>query len=254
MKDEIVDDLIQRVLDGEGTPEEARRLQARLASDPEVRERHAQLKQLFDSLAAVRVEDAPAGLHASIMRAVRTSTPVAAAPATVRSTRRPFDFARLFLPVAAGFVAGALGWAALGGSLGPAAPPATVSGAMADLSQPTPLLSLGQADHGVVVSAARADKGSTLLELQSAGTPVQLWLLSDGQAVSLVAEPSNGATAIAGAEGVLAMELAPKSLLRVRCVPAKGAQSVRVTAKLADGSVAEGVLRLEWLPWARRGR
>ncbi len=254
MTDEIVDDLIQRVLDGEGTPEEARRLQARLASDPEVRERHAELKQVFDSLASVRVEDAPAGLHASIMRAVRTSAPAVAPVQTVRATRRPFDFARLLLPVAAGFVAGALGWAALGGSLGPAAPPATVSGAMADLSQPTPLLSLGQADQGVLVSAARSDKGATLLELQTGGKPVQLWLLSEDQAVSLVAEPSNGATAIAGAEGVLAMEIAPKSLLRVRCVPAKGAQSVRVTAKLADGSVAEGVLRLEWLPWAKRSK
>lgn len=254
MTDEIVDDLIQRVLDGEGTPEEARRLQARLASDPEVRERHAELKQVFDSLASVRVEEAPAGLHASIMRAVRTSATAALPAPAVRAPRRPLDLARLLLPVAAGFIAGALGWAALGGSLGPAAPPAIVGGTMADLSQPTPLLSLGQTESGVTISAARADKGATLLELQSGAKPVQLWLLSDDQGVGLTAEPSNGATAIAGAEGVLALELAPKSLLRVRCVPAKGTQSVRVTAKLADGSVSEGVLRLEWLPWAKRGK
>lgn len=73
MTDEILDDLIQRVLDGEGTPEETRRLEARLASDPVVRERHAELKTLFDALAAVELEPAPTGMHESIMSAVRVA-------------------------------------------------------------------------------------------------------------------------------------------------------------------------------------
>lgn len=257
MTDEILDDLIQRVLDGEGTPEEARRLEVRLASEPAVRSRHAELKVVFDGLRAIELEPAPAGLHVSIMNAIRSTAPALSQTApgvTPRTPRRPLQFARLLLPVAAGFIAGALGWAAYSGSMGPAAPPANLSGAMGEVSGPVQLLSLGVIDQGITVSAGRAEKGGTILELHSADAPVQVWLSSDDKGVALAAEPGSGAIAKEGAQGVLAFELAPKALLRVRCTPQLAAQSVRVTAKLADGAIAEGSLRLEWLPWSRRNK
>ncbi len=255
MTDEILDDLIQRVLDGEGTPEEARRLEARLAADPVVRARHAELKLVFDALGSIELESPPAGLHASIMTAVRSTAPAMSPTTPVvapRAPRRPLQFARLLLPVAAGFIAGALGWAALGGSLGPAGRPADLSGAMGDVAGPMQLLSLGVIDQGITVSAGRAEKGATILELHAADQPVQVWLSSDDQGVGLTAEPGSGASVQPGAVGVLAFELAPKALLRVRCAPRQATQSVRITAKLAGGAVAEGSLRLDWLPWSRR--
>ncbi|MEO5988569.1 MAG: hypothetical protein ABIU54_00105, partial [Candidatus Eisenbacteria bacterium] len=227
------------------------------ASDPVVRQRHAELKLVFDSLSAAELEPAPTGLHASIMTAIRSVAPAlnptAPAPAP-RAHRSPLRIARFLMPVAAGFIAGALGWAAYGGSLGPASRPADLSGAMGEVSGPIQLLSLGVIDQGVTVSAGRADKGATMLELHAADAPVHIWLASDDQGVAMTAEPASDAIAEQGTEGVLAFQLAPKALLRVRCAPLQSAQSVRVTAKLASGAVAEGSLRLEWLPWSRRNK
>lgn len=250
MRDEILDDLIQRVLDGEGTPEEARRLEARLATDPQVRERHAELQQVFAGLAAIELEHAPAGLHASIMSAVRASAPNAARPQpAARAPRQPLRFARMLLPVAAGLIAGAFGWAAISGGLGPAGSASDLSGAMGAAPVSMPLLTLGGLERGVTVSASRGDKGATVLELAGGSTPVQVWVASPGNDVSLTADPAGAAS-----DGLIAEKLAPGSVLRVVCVPLHGSPAVRVTAKLADGSVAEGVLNLEWLPWAKRGK
>lgn len=123
---------------------------------------------------------------------------------------------------------------------------------MGDLAGPEQLLSLGPVSSGLTVSAARADKGATLLELHSGASPLRLWIAADDPRASLQTEHSAGAVALEGAQGVLAFDLAPKTLLRVRCTPATASQTLRITAKLADGTVSEGALRLDWLPWARR--
>ena len=64
-------DLIHREIDGEATPDEAAELKRKIAEDPGLRTEHERITTLSRSLAAVGQEEAPVGLVADVMRALR---------------------------------------------------------------------------------------------------------------------------------------------------------------------------------------
>ena len=74
MKTSELDELMQAVLDGEATPEQARELERRLAADPAARAEFGQLKHLFDGLAGVPKQFPPEGLVASVMSRLPRTT------------------------------------------------------------------------------------------------------------------------------------------------------------------------------------
>ena len=61
------DELMQTVLDGEATPDEAREFDQRLAADPAARAHYDELRRLFDDLHRVPKAYPPEGLVASVL-------------------------------------------------------------------------------------------------------------------------------------------------------------------------------------------
>ena len=66
-----LEELLQRELDGENAPDESKELRQRLADDPDARARHERLLGVARALDEVGQVEPPAGLLASVMRAVR---------------------------------------------------------------------------------------------------------------------------------------------------------------------------------------
>jgi anti-sigma factor RsiW len=69
------DSLMQAVLDGVATPDEAREVEARLAAHPGARARFEELRALFDGLRRVPKAYAPEGLVASVLAALPADPP-----------------------------------------------------------------------------------------------------------------------------------------------------------------------------------
>jgi hypothetical protein len=70
MKSVEFDRIANDVLDGVATPAERDALKAHLAERPEARERYRELSDLFDSLKAVGLEEAPSDLGPNVLRAI----------------------------------------------------------------------------------------------------------------------------------------------------------------------------------------
>ena len=66
-----LEELLQRELDGENAPDESKELRQRLADDADARARHERLLGVARALDEVGQVEPPAGLLASVMRAVR---------------------------------------------------------------------------------------------------------------------------------------------------------------------------------------
>jgi len=249
MRDQILDDLIQHVLDGTASAADRVRLESRIAADPSARERHAEMSRVFRALGDVRLEDPPAGLNQSIMHAVRNS-----ANASSRAGRSRLPLARLFFPAAAGFAAGLLCFAALTTTPAWRAGHAPTSGTIGGAREALPLLSLGSAGADISVSAEPGDAGATVLELRSASEPLFLSVSAAARAVTLAPEKSPAFQPAADSRPDDIQALLPAhSSLRIDCRPGSGPLAVRITARReGDASAAQGTVRLESLPWSRR--
>ena len=96
-------ELVQRAIDGDLSPEDRTRFQALLDRDPEVRKLHDELRAAFAALASVRPLEPPATLRPAVMRAIATApAPVRANP--LRSLRESVQtiFESIITPFTAG--------------------------------------------------------------------------------------------------------------------------------------------------------
>ncbi len=235
---EPLDELIQRVLDGDATAADKLRLEQRLASDAQARNRYDELARVFDALSATQLEEAPAGLRDDVLRSVREAA-LARSPAAARTgarapvhARRPaFPWLRFALPVAAGAAAALLFFSTQ------SAPPwragDRVSGTMSEPGAAQELR-LGSGPGALRVSGRPAGAGFEL-RLEAGDAPVRVRLETSGPGASL---------ALAGntASPTLEAALAANSVTLVQGLAGDSRASVRVLATFAAGQVASGEL------------
>lgn len=141
MSDHDRDALIQAVLDGTATPDEAAQLKQLAGADIELGERKASYRALFDALNHMPVADAPKDLRANVLAAIEGHAVKAPEPAKVLATRTSTGSrGRLVFATATALVAAMLGYAAWRGAPRTAVPPsAPVTGTMAPAGRtPTP--------------------------------------------------------------------------------------------------------------------
>ena len=100
-----LDVLIQNVLDGVATSQQAARLEARLGQDPAARERQTELAHVFAALRKSHRFEAPPELRARIMRALPPGAPGVRAGAPAADLQRRFRLAYVFaFGLAAGII------------------------------------------------------------------------------------------------------------------------------------------------------
>lgn len=112
MIDEAFDELAHAALDGTATPEQRATLDARVASDPEARERWLDFETAHTTLARVRNVEPPLDLKPAIMRAIHAERR-SSAPGHFEGARERIGRAiglRLASAFAIGAVAGILIW------------------------------------------------------------------------------------------------------------------------------------------------
>jgi hypothetical protein len=249
MRDQILDDLIQHVLDGTASAADCARLESRLAADALARDRHAEMSRVFRALGGVRQVDPPAGLNQSIMHAVRNSANVS------RAGRSKPSLTRFFFPAAAGFAAGLLCFAALTASPAWRAGHAPTSGTIGGAREAFPLLALGSPGADVSISAEPGEAGSTVLELRTASEPAVVSVSADVRAVTLVPEHNPAVQPAADSRpGDYQVLLPARTSLRIGCRPGSGPLAVRISVRHeGEAPGAQGTVSLESLPWSRRG-
>ncbi|HEY6014850.1 MAG TPA: hypothetical protein VIU37_12615 [Candidatus Limnocylindrales bacterium] len=249
---DTLDDLIQRALEGEASPTERARLEARMASDPSARGRWDELSRTFEALRAARPVEPPAGMRDEVLSAIRGAAP-AWAPASARAgrtapakpialSRRPaLPWLRFALPAAAGLVAVVFAFASWQGRLHDAGDD-LASGAMSGAAN---LVRIGPGESAVMVHWSPSPTGFQL-RIQAGDAPVRVVLetLTAGALVSLTpgaptpsprVEANLPANALVIAEGT-----APDTQA-----------TVRVSVTLPDGRLAAGEVRLRGLKQPR---
>lgn len=167
MNPDAIDDLIQTVLEGGASPSDVSRLEHLIATDEHVRERHARLKQAFETLAlGATLEEPPAGLRDGILAEIRQQR--VARP--VRPVARPaFSWFRLALPLAACAAAAVvLLWNGRATAPRPAAE--GVTGAIA--AAPQHQIAIGQGDQAVSIAWHDLPGGRFALDLEAGASPV----------------------------------------------------------------------------------
>ncbi len=189
---ESLDELMQRVLEGEASGPEQVELQSELARDPAARARFAAQTDAFERLTQLELPAAPDGLHEAVMAQVR-STPTSAAPVTSTTPHRAPGAAlrRWAFPAVAAAVALVLLWFTAGPRAGggpgrAAAPgPAELAGTMAQANT-TGVLTLGEGDGALQVHWKR-ERGGFVLRLESGAEPVEVevTVLTPGSGVRL---------------------------------------------------------------------
>jgi anti-sigma factor RsiW len=248
---ESLDDLIQRVLDGDGSAEERTRLDARLASDPRARSRYDDLSRVFQALSAVQVEEAPSGMRDDVLRSIReaalaktrdTARAGVAVPAVraPRAGRPAFSWLRLALPIAGGAVAAVVLFTTIGGPPW-RAPVGRVSGTMSGAGS-ADAMRVGSGPAAVVVRWAPSKSGFSL-KIQTGAAPVRVVLegVSPGTALNLAAY--GAAIPAPRIEATL-----PANALVIAEGSAPDTQAtVRVTVTLPDGQLASGEVSLRGL-------
>lgn len=225
MNPDAIDDLIQTVLEGDASPSDVTRLEQMIATDPFVRQRHADLQQAFATLAqGAKLEDPPADLSANILAEIRRQTPASARTASARPISRPaFSWLRLALPLAACAAAAVvLLWNGRPNTIRPAAEGITGTIAAAPLGT----LKLGPGDAAASIrwrktsGTATSEDATFALDLEAGTSPVTVTI--EPKDVRL----DSPAGAIALAPGVAGTILGAVT----------GEQpSVRITLQWADG-------------------
>jgi hypothetical protein len=239
---ESLDDLVQRVLDGNGSAEDQRRLEGRLASDASARNRYDELSRVFAGLKAVQLEEAPSGMRDEVLRSVREAalarTPAAAragvaVTAAPRVARPAFSWLRLALPIAAGAAAALVLFSTVGRQawFGGDRVSGTMSGAE------TETLHLGSGGESVVVSWAQAP-GGFQLRVVTNEAPASVRLESEGGALlALAAPPAPPAAAVEASLPANTLTLVEGTGDTSRC-------TVQVHVTLPGGRVVSGQLHV----------
>jgi hypothetical protein len=250
---ESLDDLIQRVLDGDGSAEERTRLEARLASEPLARVRYDELSRVFQSLSAVKLVEAPSGLRDEILQSVRGAalarTPdsaragVAVAATAARAPRagRPaFSWLRFALPVAAGAAAALVLFMAFGNPPWRTAPD-RVSGTMSGAGS-ADAMRIGTGPAAILVRWAPSPAGFSL-RIQTGDAPVRVVLDGVSPGTRLRLADHGAPTASPHLEATL-----PANSLVIAEGSARDTRAtVRVSVTLPDGQLATGEVRLQGL-------
>jgi anti-sigma factor RsiW len=248
---ESLDDLIQRVLDGDDSAGARTRLEARMASDSRARTRYDELSRVFQALSAVQPEEAPSGMRDDVLRSIREAAlvnardtaraGVAAQPTRAPRAGRPaFSWLRFALPVAAGAVAALVLFTTLGNPPWRTAPD-RVSGTMSGAGS-SDALRLGTGPGAVVVHWAPSKAGFSL-RIQTGGAPVHLLLegLSPGTMLSLAAY------GVPTASPRLEATLPANALVIAEGSARDSRATVRVGVTLPDGQLATGEISLQGL-------
>jgi hypothetical protein len=239
---ESLDDLIQRVLDGDGTAEDQRRLESRMASEASARHRYDELSRVFAGLKAVHLEEAPSGLRDEVLRSVReaalartsaTARAGVAVPATRRAARPAFSWLRLALPVAAGAVAAVVLFSTLGRTPWPGGDKIAGTMSAADGSA----LHLGSGGEAVHVTSTRTP-GGFQLRIATGDAPVTVRIESAGGVLlALARSPEPRSTS-------LETPLPANTLTLVEGTAGPADSSVRVRVTLPGGRVVSGEVRV----------
>jgi len=227
---ESLDELIQRVLDGDATPAERALLENRLANDPAARSRREEIGRVFQALEGVRVEDPPAGLRDDILRAVRGAAP-AWRRAPARTGRPVFSWLRLTLPLAGAVAALVIfvSWQGLNRSISHDGVTGTMSGVAGRET-----LRLGTGGDAVLVRTTRLDNGFRLT-IQAGNSPVTVVLETPDPGVTL-RPPGGDATPGPRVE----TSVPAKSLVVIEGNSQNSVALIRVTATPAGGSARRG--------------
>ncbi|MBK7367562.1 MAG: hypothetical protein IPJ04_06510 [Candidatus Eisenbacteria bacterium] len=231
MNPDAIDDLIQTVLDGDASPSDVTRLEQMIATDPFVRQRHAELQLAFAALAqGAKLEDPPADLSANILAEIRRQQPAGARTAAARPVSRPaFSWLRIALPLAACAAAAVvLLWSGRPNTIRPAAEGTTGTIAAAPLGS----LTLGPGDEAASIRWRKTNGATFALDLE-AGT----------SAVSVTIEPQD--VRLESPAGARA--LAPGATETILGTVTGEQPSVRVTLTWADGRSATREVKLSGL-------
>lgn len=230
-----LDDLIQRLLEGEASVEERTRLEARMASDPTVRARHDELARVFHALASIEPAPVPADLREDILHAIRGAAPSRASVST-RAGRPLFSWMRLTLPLTAVAVAVIVLIANQQGLPG-RSPADQMSGSMSGAASPGSLR-LGAGAQAVWIRSDRTDSGFQL-RIQNAGAPSQIRLeaLTAGAQLRLEAQAARSSSPVEASLPANALVIAEGT------APDSGA-TIRVSITFPDGQSATGEIRL----------
>lgn len=232
----LVDDVIQRVLEGSATPEERGRLDAMTAADPALRRRREELEHVFLLLGSARLEPSPARLKESVLQAIREEVPGhAGAEKAPKLASRGIPWGRVLLPVTALVLASVLVWAARVPWNEPAG---RVAGTMA--GSPSPVrLSLGSGTEAVSVEAA-PEAGGFQIEVRNGDAPVEAEIAALDPTVRLASSPD----AAAGAPATLRQGLEPRASWLVHGAATSRTVPVRVVVRFADGRSVSATLRV----------
>ncbi|MCC6350502.1 MAG: hypothetical protein IT347_13015 [Candidatus Eisenbacteria bacterium] len=255
MSDELLDDLIQRTLEGDASAAERERLESRMAADPAARGRYDELSRVFQALAGVRAAEPPAGLRDEVLRAVRGAAP-AWAPAAARTgqsasprpskpltlpRRSTFAWLRVALPAAAALVAVFFAYASWRGAGQPAGG-GLASGAMSGASD---LVRIGPGDSAVLVRWSPSATGFQL-RIKAGNSPVRIVLetLSSGALLSLAPDAPTPSPRVEA-------NLPANALVVAEGTAPDTQATVRVSVTLPDGRLAAGEVRLRGLSPSR---
>jgi hypothetical protein len=240
-------DLLQRVLDGEATPEEHASLESRMTADPALRERFDSMASLFLALDDEVLEPAPVGLRDDVLNAL---------PAAPRREPRSMiraPWSRLLLPLASAAAALALIVAAMRMVPSPLAPDGRTAGTMSGVMPQPVRLELPVEGKGFHVMASRDNKGIARLDMAT-DAPVHVSLSCGRGSVAfegVATPPENGAAAARSGER-LDWYLEPGVALRVHCTPGPSPVLVNVRVEAPSGASSEIGIRLKSLPTVHR--
>lgn len=241
------DELIQRVLDGDASPEERTRLDALMQREPEIRLRHEAMAAVFAALGSGELEDAPADLRDSVLRSLPANAPAAVDRAG--PSRRPraaaWPWARLALPLSAAAAAVLLIVVTLRSVPSPFAPDARTAATMSGSPPHAVLFELGGKAVGVHVAASRDEHGAGRLGL-TADAPATVLVSSAHGAIEFSTIDDGGAPATA--QDRLELELRPGAETRVRCAASQPGSVIGVRATRPGVPTAEIRIHLESLP------
>lgn len=90
MTNPSIEQIMHDVLDGVADAQTRAQLEARLAAEPELRERYQALEHMFETLNRIPMHDAPADLHAGLMRRINTESRSPRIPGWVASLSGAF--------------------------------------------------------------------------------------------------------------------------------------------------------------------
>lgn len=235
---EWLDELMQRVLEGEASGPEQVELQSELARDPAARARFAAQTDAFERLAQLELPAAPDGLHEAVMAQVRSAPSPAAPVASTTPHRAPgAALRRGAFPAAAAAVALVLLWFTAGPRAGggpgrTGAPgPAELAGTMAQANA-TGMLTLGDGDGALQVHWEH-ERGGFVLRLEAGAEPVEVELtaLTPGSSLQDERTPHRGSVT----PGVFHLQLPARERGACRGTATTPRATLRIQAKFPDG-------------------